>query len=255
MKLVDRIAVVTGAGGGLGVAIAEALLSEGANVVLTDISQQSLEMAASRLTQFNKKFLLKELDVTNRIQVENVMEQVYKHYGKIDILVNGAGGSLFTPKKLEEIKEEHWDRILNVNLKGTFLCCQAVVKYMALKRYGKIINISSIGGRTASIVTGVAYAAAKGGVIALTRRLALEVGNLGVNVNAIAPGTVLSSERMIKLWNELTETQKKDILRSIPLGRLSTPEEQAKVVVFLASDDSSYITGAVIDVNGGRLMA
>jgi NAD(P)-dependent dehydrogenase (short-subunit alcohol dehydrogenase family) len=183
------------------------------------------------------------------------MEKVYKQYGRLDILVNLAGGSLFTPKNIEEIKEEHWDTVINVNLKGTFFCCQAAVKYMKQNNYGKIINTTSIGGRTASIVTGVPYAAAKGGVISLTRRLALEVGKYGINVNAIAPGTVLSGERMINLWNELSEEQKKETVASIPLGRQSTAEEQASVVVFLASEDSSYIHGAIIDVNGGRLMA
>lgn len=255
MKLQDRVAVVTGAGGGLGLAFCQAMLAEGAMVAMTDVSQAVLEKASQQLTGDADRIMLLELDVTNGKQVSDVMRRVYERYGKIDIMLNVAGGSLFTPKNLEEIKEEHWDLVLDVNLKGTFMCCQAAVPYMAKNGYGRIINTSSIGGRTASIVTGVPYAAAKGGVISLTRRLALEVGKQGITVNAIAPGTILSGQRMIDLWNQLDEKQKNETLSSIPLGRLSTAEEQANVVVFLASEDSAYITGAVIDINGGRLMA
>jgi len=255
LKLANRIAVVTGAGGGLGLVTSKELLKEGAKVVLTDINMDLLAKAEQELSFYGGSYQLVAMNVTNGEQVRAVMKRVFDDYGRIDILVNMAGGSLFTPKKLEDIKEEHWDKVIDVNLKGTFLCCQAVVEYMKQNNYGRIINTSSIGGRTASIVTGVPYAAAKGGVIALTRRLALEVGKYSITVNAIAPGTVLSGQRMIDVWNELDNTQKEQILASIPLGRLSTAEEQARAIVFLASDDASYITGVVLDVNGGRLMA
>lgn len=255
MKLKDRIAIVTGAGGGLGLTFVLELLNEGATVVLTDLSQPVLDNTIDHLRNFQGRYLLRTLDVTNGEQIRHLMQGIFAKFGHIDILLNVAGGSLFTPKKLEDISEQDWQTVIDVNLKGTFLCCQAVVNYMAANHYGRIVNTSSIGGRTASIVTGVPYAAAKGGVIALTRRLALEVGNRGITVNAIAPGTVLSGQRMIDLWNELDDKQKNETLSSIPLGRLSTPEEQAKVVSFLASDDAAYITGAVIDVNGGRFMA
>lgn len=255
MKLTDKVAFITGGGGGLGLVFSKSLLAEGAKLVITDINEKILENAAEELKEYKERFSTEILDVTSYAQVNEVMEKAYRKYGRLDILVNVAGGSLFTPKKLEEIEEKHWDKVMDVNLKGTFFCCQAAVKYMAQNNYGKIINTSSIGGRTASIVTGIPYASAKGGVISLTRRLALEVGKYGINVNAIAPGTILSGERMINLWNELSEEQKNETLSSIPLGRLSTAEEQANVVIFLASDDSSYIQGAVIDINGGRLMA
>ena len=255
MKLENRVAIVTGAGGGLGLVCSRELLSEGATVVLTDANQTILDKAGKELSIYDGRYMLQVMDVTNGDNVRAVMKAVFERYGRIDILVNIAGGSLFTPKKLDEIKEDDWDTVIDVNLKGTFLCCQAVVDYMAKNTYGRIINTSSIGGRTASIVTGVPYAAAKGGVIALTRRLALEVGKHCITVNVIAPGTVLSGQRMIDLWNELSNAQKEDILSAIPLGRLSTAEEQARGIVFLASDDASYMTGAVLDVNGGRLMA
>jgi NAD(P)-dependent dehydrogenase (short-subunit alcohol dehydrogenase family) len=255
MLLKDQIVLITGAGGGLGTAFAKALTDEGAVAVLTDISEQALAGVVKKMEEAGAKYTTFVMDVSNKAQVEQTMAKTVEKYGKIDILLNNAGGSLFTPKKLEDIKEEHWDLVLNVNLKGTFLCCQAAVPYMIERKRGKIINLSSIGGRTPSLVTGVPYAAAKGGIIALTRRLAKEVGSHGINVNAIAPGTVMSGQRMINLWNELTQAQKDDILNSIPLGRLSTAEEQASVVVFLASEMSNYLTGTVIDINGGRLMA
>jgi NAD(P)-dependent dehydrogenase (short-subunit alcohol dehydrogenase family) len=255
MLLKDQVALITGAGGGLGTAFAEALAGEGAVIVLTDLSEEALAGAAKKMEEIGADYTTYVLDVSNKAQVRETMAKTVEKYGKIDILLNNAGGSLFTPKKLEDIEEKHWDLVLNVNLKGTFLCCQAAVPYMIERKRGKIINLSSIGGRTASLVTGVPYAAAKGGIISLTRRLAKEVGADGINVNAIAPGTVMSGQRMINLWNELTQAQKDDILNSIPLGRQSTAEEQASVVVFLASEMSNYLTGTVIDINGGRLMA
>ena len=255
MKLKDRVAVVTGAAGGLGKVFSLALLQEGATTVMTDYTTEPFTGIGDELKPFKGQVSFKQLDVTNCEQVRQVMSEVGEEYGRLDILVNVAGGSLFTPKSLDEIMEDHWHTVIDVNLKGTFFCCKEAVPLMKRNKYGRIINLSSIGGRTASIVTGVPYAAAKGGILALTRRLALEVGPWGINVNAIAPGTVLSGRRMIDLWDELNPGEKEEILSSIPLKRLSTAEEQASVVVFLASEDASYITGTVIDVNGGRFMA
>lgn len=255
MLLKDRIAIITGAGGGLGVAIAKQMAKAGATVVLTDISEKILENAGKEMEAMKAGYSTFIMDVTNKAQVHEVIDAVVKKYGRIDVLMNNSGGSLFTPKALQDIEEKHWDLVLDVNLKGSFFCSQAVAPYMIKQGKGRIINSSSIGGRTASLVTGVPYAAAKGGVISFTRRLAKELGSDGITVNAIAPGTVMSGQRMIDLWNELTEAQKQDILTAIPLGRLSTAEEVADVVVFLASDMAGYITGSVIDINGGRHMA
>lgn len=255
MTLKNRVAVITGAGGGLGQVFTKMFLDAGAIVIMTDVSKELLEKGVENLSDYKSFIRLKVLDVINRIQVESVMEEVFAEFGHLDILVNNAGGGLNAPKELDKIMEEHWDKVVDINLKGTFLCCQSAVKYMAKNNYGRIINISSIGGRTASIVSNVAYAAAKGGINSLTRRLALEVGPLGITVNAIAPGTVLSGQRMLDVWNELKEEQKENIINSIPLRRLSTAEDQGEVVLFLADEASRYITGAIVDVNGGRFMA
>lgn len=255
MLLQDKTVIITGAGGGLGTTFAKTLSSEGATIILTDISDKALENSVNEMEKIGAKYDKYVMNVTDKDAIRDTMAKVKDKYKSIDVLVNNAGGSLFTPKKLEEIEEKHWDLVLNVNLKGTFLCSQAVAPFMIEQKSGRIINLSSIGGRTPSLVTGVAYAAAKGGIISFTRRLAKEIGEYNITVNAIAPGTVLSGQRMIDSWNIMTDVERDDILRSIPLGRLSTAEEQAKVVLFLASDLASYITGAVIDINGGRLMA
>ncbi len=256
MGLLGKVAIVTGGAGGLGHEFCRTLAQAGADVCLVDINQAALDSAVAALREAvpGRRFLGLACDVRSAMEVRAAMGQIVERLAGVDILVNNAGGSLYTPKSLIEIQEEHWDLVLDVNLKGAFNFCQAVAEPMRARGGGRIINVSSIGGRTASIVTGVPYAAAKAGLIGLTRRLAKEVGPWNINVNAIAPGTILSGERMIQLWNELTPAEQERTLETIPLGRLSTAEEQADVVLFLASQASRYITGAVIDVNGGRFM-
>jgi len=227
----------------LGRAFCQALVRAGASVVAADVDEVGLAALGSSVT-----------GVTMDVRSPESVAAGVRAAGPVDILINNAGGSLYTPRDLAEIAEEHWDLVLDVNLKGAFLCAQAVVPAMRKRGGGRIINVSSIGGRTASPVTGVAYAAAKAGLIGLTRRLARELGPDGITVNAIAPGTVLSGERMVSLWGELSDVERGRVLADIPLGRLSTAEEQADVVVFLAGPGARYITGAVLDVNGGRFM-
>ncbi|MEH7225175.1 SDR family NAD(P)-dependent oxidoreductase [Bacillus sp. JJ1566] len=253
MKLEGKVSLITGAARGLGYIMALHMLREGASVVINDIDEDLVKEALTSLKKEGYEAYGFAADVTNKAQVKNMVNYVIETFGKIDVLVNNAGGALRTPKRFEEITEEHWDLVLDVNLKGTFLVSQAVVSYMK-ENGGSIINLSSIGGRTASIVTGVSYAAAKAGVVGFTRRLAKELGPFGIRVNAIAPGLVLSGERLQETWETMVEVEKEEVLDAIPLRRLGTIDEQAKVVSFLASDDSSYITGAVLDVNGGRFM-
>jgi NAD(P)-dependent dehydrogenase (short-subunit alcohol dehydrogenase family) len=254
MKLSGKVACITGAARGLGYAMAVDMLNEGATVVINDQDEASVSQAVESLRGQGYKVDGVVANVADKKQVTGMMDFIAQTFGKLDILVNNAGGALRTPKKLEEITDEHWDLVLNVNLKGTFLCSQAAVALMKAGEGGSIINVSSIGGRTASIVTGVSYAAAKGGVIAFTRRLAKEVGPYNIRVNAIAPGLVISGERMQETWDNMDESERNSVLEDIPLRRLGTIEEQAKVVTFLASEDSRYMTGVVVDVNGGRFM-
>lgn len=254
MKLEGKVACITGSARGLGYAMAKHMAAEGAKVVINDIEEASVSNAVELLRNEGYDASGYVANVASKEQVTAMMESIYDSNGSLDILVNNAGGSLRTPKKLDEIMEEHWDMVLNVNLKGTFLCSQAVVPYMQAVSGGSIINVASIGGRTASIVTGVAYAAAKGGIISFTRRLAKEVGPFGIRVNAIAPGLVISGDRMQETWENMNDVEQNSVLDEIPLRRLGAIEEQASVVTFLASDDSKYMTGTIMDVNGGRFM-
>lgn len=256
MKIQGKIAVVTGAAGVLGKAFCRALADAGADVALVDNSEDALAAVTAELTAAvpGRRFTGITCDVRIPAQVRATVARAKAELGGIDILVNSAGGSLRTPKALKDVTEEHWDLVLDVNLKGTFLMCQAVAPAMQERGGGRIINIASIAGRLPSVLTGVQYAACKGGVMALTRKLASELGP-NITVNAIAPGAALAGERVIGMWNNLTPGERDETLSAIPLGRLSTPEDQADVIVFLAAPASRYITGATIDVNGGRFMA
>lgn len=252
--LTGKVALVTGAAGGLGRVFCRTLAQAGADIAAADLSRAGVEEVAEEIRSLGRRALPLAMDVRSKEAVQAGVAEAEEALGGVDILVNNAGGSLYTPKAADEIQEADWDLVLDVNLKGAFLCCQAVLPVMRRRGGGRIINVSSIGGRTASIVTGVPYAAAKAGLIGLTRRLAKEVGKDQINVNAIAPGTVLSGDRMVALWNELSRQEQERTLADVPLGRLSTAEEQADVVLFLAGPASRYITGAVLDVNGGRFM-
>jgi len=255
MTLKGKVAIITGAAGGIGRAIALELITKGVTVVISDLDYEKLQDFTRKILTNSKQCFPIKVDITNNADISEMVEITEKKFGSIDILINNAGGGLNTPTKLMEVKESHWDLVINVNLKGTFICSQMVAKKMIEQRSGKIINIASLAGRTAGLVTGPHYSAAKGGVIAMTRQLAKELGPYGITVNAVAPSTVLSGERVQRLWNNLSEKEREASLESTPLRRLSLPEEQAKVVAFLASEDANFITGATIDVNGGRFMA
>jgi NAD(P)-dependent dehydrogenase (short-subunit alcohol dehydrogenase family) len=250
-----RVALVTGGGGALGRAVVVALAAEGATVVVADVIVDSAEDAASEARGQGADALVLELDVGAKQSVDAAFERVEAELGGLDVLVNLAGGSLDTPRHLSQITPEHYDLVLNVNLRGTFLCCQAAVPLLVKRGGGAIVNTSSIGGRSVSPVTGAAYAAAKAGVLGLTRRLALELGPLGIRVNAVAPGLFLSGPRLQGMWDSMTEPERTRVLGEIPLGRLPESGEAVAPILFLASDEASYITGAVLDVNGGRFMA
>ena len=182
--------------------------------------------------------------------------EVVEAFGSLDILINVAGGALDTPHKFGEIDEAAWDKVVDINLKGTYLCCQvAVEQFRKQGGGGKIVNISALAGRWLGSLAGCHYTAAKAGVIGLTRHLAYELGPEGIYVNAIAPTITLASQRTIDLWNSRPEDYREKIVSQIPLRRLSTPEEVAAGVIFLCTDEASYMTGVTLDINGGRFFS
>jgi len=253
-RLLDRTAMVTGAGRGMGLAIAKALFNEGARVALVDINEKGVVEAARQLDQKYERVLGKRVDVTDRVEIQGLVKEMKDRWGSVDILVNNAGGALDTPHLLEEIEEKDWNLVVDVNLKGAFLCCQAVIPEMVKQGKGTIVNISALAGHWRASLAGVQYTAAKAGVEGLTRQLAYDWGKSGIRVNAVAPTVTLTGERVQGLWEAKGEEEKNKVLSAIPLRRLGTPEEVGSVVVFLASDEASYITGITIDVNGGRYL-
>ncbi|MBW2307857.1 MAG: SDR family oxidoreductase [Deltaproteobacteria bacterium] len=261
MRLENRSAIITGAARGIGKAIAAIFAREGAKVTLVDIDERALEEAAAEFEGMGSAVFTETADVSNAGQAHVAVEGAGKAMGSVNVLVNNAGGPLglhstkeVEPWRIDEISEEQWDRVVDVNLKGTFLMCKAVMPWMCRSAKGSIINISSLAGRTQSGVSGLPYCSAKAGVLGLTRQLARELGPYNIRVNAIAPGLTLSGPRIERKWAALSDEGRNRILKDIPLKRLAKPREVATVALFLASDRSSYLTGTTIDVNGGRFM-
>jgi NAD(P)-dependent dehydrogenase (short-subunit alcohol dehydrogenase family) len=238
----------------MGFAIAKALYQEGSRVAILDIDEKGVVEAAKKLDEKQDRAIGKKIDVTKRSDVHPFVQEMKRLWGSVDILVNNAGGALNTPYVLEEIQEKDWNLVVDVNLKGAFLCCQAVIPEMVKQGGGVIINISALAGHWRASLAGVQYTAAKAGVEGLTRQLAYDWGKAGIRINAVAPTVTMTGDRIQSLWDNKSEEEKKKVLSNIPLGRLGTPEEVASVVVFLASDESSYITGITIDVSGGRYL-
>ena len=253
-RLQDKVAVVTGSAQGMGLAIARALFEEGAKIVITDINNEAIARAVAQLQKDGADVVGISMDVSNKSAVTEMVSRVVSKWGKIDILVNNAGGALFTPHRLEEIEEKDWDLVVNVNLKGSFLTCQQVIPVMVKNGGGAIINMSALAGHWKASLAGVQYTAAKAGVEGLTRQLANDWGNEQIRVNAVAPTVTMTGDRIAGLWNEKGKSEQERILRQIPLRRLSEPAEIASTIVFLASDESSYITGITLDVCGGRYL-
>ncbi len=253
-RLKDRVAIVTGSGRGMGAAIAEALAKEGARVVVTDILQNELEASVKNLRDQGFDAMGLKVDVTDRADVQQMIGKTVDAMGGLDILVNNAGGALGTPYQLHEIEEKHWDLVVNVNLKGSFFCCQAAIPVMAERKGGAIVNISALAAHYRASLAGVQYTAAKAGIEGLTRQLAYDWGPKGIRVNAVAPTVTMTGDRIKGLWDQKDRSEQEKILSNIPLRRLSTMQEIAAGVVFLASDEASYITGITLDIVGGRYL-
>jgi 3-oxoacyl-[acyl-carrier protein] reductase len=256
MKLRGKIAVVTGAAQGIGRVTALRLAKEGADIVVADINEEGMKEVANDIEKMGRRSLAVKTDISQEKDVFAMVQKTLEVFGRIDILVNNAGGRINTPNSIEETTAEEWNQVMAVNLTGTFFCCKAVLPNMKKNRSGKIVNVSSKAGRTAGLSTTLAYASAKSGVLGLTRQLAYEMGPFGINVNAIAPGFTSSGPKWEKEVWSLAPKEKKDlIINANPLRRIAQPEEQANVILFLCTDDASFINGACIDSNGGAFMA
>ncbi|NLV88670.1 MAG: 3-oxoacyl-[acyl-carrier-protein] reductase [Tissierellia bacterium] len=247
MDLANKVAIVTGGSRGIGKEIALELARNGANIAITYVSNdQKAKEVVDEILSLGVKAIAIKADVSKEEEVQDMIKKVEEEFNSVDILVNNAG--ITKDNLLIRMKEEEWDQVMNVNLKGTFLCTKAVSRMMMKKRYGKIINITSVVGITGNIGQGN-YSASKAGVIGFTKSMARELASRGIRVNAVAPGFIETD-----MTDVLKEDIKDAMLKSIPLGAFGKPKDIADAVVFLASSKSDYITGQVINVNGGMNM-
>lgn len=246
MMLKEQTAIITGGARGIGKEIALTLARAGANVVIADLVLEKAQETADEVKKLGAKALVVQVDVTNKEDVDKLLQKTLKEYNSVDILINNAGVTRDT--LIIRMKEEDWDFVLKVNLKGTFNCLKSAAKVMIKQRKGKIVNIASIVGFTGNV--GQAnYSASKAGVIALTKTAARELASRNITVNAIAPGFIDTD-----MTKSLNEEIKQKLKEQIPLGKLGMPEDIAHSVKFLVSEEASYITGQVIHVNGGMFM-
>lgn len=250
MKLKNKVAVITGARRGMGRTHALLLAKEGAKVVVSDISLEDCQKVVREIKKDGGEAIAVKCDVSQKKDVDEMVKKTIKSFGKIDILVNNAGILQFKP--FLELTEQDWDRILGVNLKGYFLCAQACAKEMIKQKSGVIVNIASIamGGMGVGFPNIVHYSASKGGIVAMTEALALEMAPYNIRVNAIAPGAI---DTPMSAPSKEDEKTMEVTLARIPMHRMGKPEEVSKTVLFLVSNESSYITGSVVVVDGGWL--
>jgi 3-oxoacyl-[acyl-carrier protein] reductase len=249
MEIFEKTAIITGGGQGIGKRITEVLANHGVSeLIISDINLKAAETVASAVeNKFGADAIGFKTDLIEKHDVEKLFEFAMNRFKSIDILVNCAG--VMYQRKFEEICEDEWDEVLNVNLRGTFFCCQAVTPVMKAQRKGKILNMASIAGKVGGLSSGAHYAVSKAGVICLTKILAREMAPFGVRVNALAPGPVDTP-----MLNAFSPKIREGFTKDCPLGRLADVDDIAEAALFLISDHSKHITGEILDINGGLLM-
>ncbi len=256
-RFAGKTVVITGGGGGLGGEYCRAFARESAQVVAVDLDHSGLDRLEKSIIKEGGHCEAQCADLCRESDVSALFERCARSHGGVDILINNAGGDLAYNGPIEGLPVDHWDTVVNRNLKTAFLCARAAAPLMKRKRYGKIVNVSSRAARSVGwygAVT-VAYICAKLGVIGLTRHLAKELGPHGINVNCLVPSFTISGPLLQHHWDQMTGGERDSMLRATPLGRLPEMRDMANVVLFLASDESAYMTGVAVDVNGGSWMA
>ena len=250
MKLEGKLAIVTGAGRGgrgIGRSVALALAGEGADVVITSFTEANAEAVAQEVREkTGRRAVAIQGDVAKAEDVERLFSETMKQFGRVDILVNNAG--ITRDGLILRMSEQDWDAVLDSNLKGAFLCCKAAARVMLKQKSGKMVNVSSVVG-IAGNAGQANYSASKGGMNALTKTLAKELGSRGITVNAVAPGFIETA-----MTDSLPEDNREQMKKQVPLGRLGSPDDVARAVLFLSTDDSAYITGQILTVDGGLFM-
>lgn len=249
-KLDGKVALVTGAARGIGKEISLALARAGADIVACALHQPNLDILATEVQKLGRKIKAVVADVSKKDEVDSMVDMAIQTFGKIDILVNNAGITRFAP--FLEMTEQDWDDVMSIDLKGTFLVSQAVAKHMVVRKYGKIINISSAAGLGALNETMANYGPSKAGVNNLTKVMAIALGGYGINVNAVAPGTIVTEMGLTRRTPEEYELFLEKRKKQTALNMVGDVKDVANVVLFLASDDSAFITGQVIAADGGR---
>ena len=253
MRFEGKVAVITACASGIGRATANIMAREGATIVGVDNNRERLDQTVVEMTASGGRAHGRLCNALAKDEVEPLVESIAREFGRVDILVNAVGGSTIIDKPnatLDDLSFNDWQKLIDFNLSGTFLFCHAVIPLMKRRKSGKIVNLASIAGRGLSIASSGAYATAKGGIIALTKKLSLELGPFGITVNAIAPSMTLT-ERIAPRFNQQSPEDQAAQIARVPLRRMAEASDQAKVICFLASSDADYVTGLTIDVTGG----